>query len=110
MLTDAEKQRVADYLGLALGLFLSVQFPATCNEYEVRNGFSRLYYAFFHVSLAFLLSRGEQIDNYRWYHGDVHTAVGRGMGKYFSKFFRELYGARRGADYEPAFFDKRYGR
>jgi uncharacterized protein (UPF0332 family) len=110
MVTEADKQRIADYLGLALGLFVSVQFPATCTEYEVRNGFSRLYYAFFHASLAFLLSQGEEIDRYRWYHGDVHAAVGRRMGKYFGKFFRELYGARKEADYEPAFFSRRYGR
>src|SRR5271169_2147697 len=109
MLTEEVKRRVSDYLGLALGLFLSVQFSATCTEYEVRNGLSRLYYAFFHASLALLLSQGEDIDTYRRQHGNVHAAVDRRMGKPLGRFLRELYRSRQRADYEPDFLGVSYG-
>jgi uncharacterized protein (UPF0332 family) len=109
MTTEETRKAISDYLGLALGVFLSVQFSPTCTEYDVRNGRSRLYYAFFHASLAFLLSKGENIDAYRWKHGDVHAAVGRHMGKYLGKFVRDLYRSRLKADYEPRFFSRSYG-
>jgi uncharacterized protein (UPF0332 family) len=110
MTTEETKRRISEYLGLSLGLFLSVHVSATSTEYDVRNGFSRLYYAFFHASLAFLLSQGEEIDAYRWTHGDVHTAIDRRMGKYLGRFLRELYRSRQKADYEPEFFNRSYGR
>jgi uncharacterized protein (UPF0332 family) len=110
MLAEDEKKRVTEYLGLSLGLFLSVQFSAQSNEYDLRNGFSRLYYAFFHVSLAFLLTQSEPIDDYRRDHGRVHTAVDRRMGKSLGRFLRELYKGRQQADYEPAFFLGKYGK
>jgi uncharacterized protein (UPF0332 family) len=110
MTSEETKRRISEYLGLSLGLFLSVRISATSTEYEVRNGFSRLYYAFFHASLALLLSQGENIDAYRRTHGDVHTAIDRRMGKYFGRFLRELYRSRQQADYEPGFFDHSYGR
>jgi uncharacterized protein (UPF0332 family) len=110
MSSEETKRRISEYLGLSLGLFLSVRISASSTEYEVRNGFSRLYYAFFHASLAFLLSQGESIDVYRRTHGDVHTAVDRRMGKYLGRFLRELYRSRQQADYEPRFFDRTYGR
>jgi uncharacterized protein (UPF0332 family) len=110
MTSEETKRRISEYLGLSLGLFLSVRVSASSTEYEVRNGFSRLYYAFFHASLAFLLSQGENIDVYRRTHGDVHTAIDRRMGKYLGRFLRELYRSRQQADYEPGFFDQTYGR
>ncbi len=109
MLTEEVKRRVSDYLGLGFGLFLSVEFTATCTEYDVRNGLSRLYYAFFHASLAFLLSQGEDIDTYRRKHGNVHAAIDRRMGKPFGRLLRELYRSRQRADYEPDFLDVSYG-
>jgi uncharacterized protein (UPF0332 family) len=110
MTPEETKRRISEYLGLSLGLFLSVRVLATSTEYDVRNGFSRLYYAFFHASLAFLLSQGENIEFYRRTHGDVHTAIDRRMGKYLGRFLRELYRSRQQADYEPEFFDRTYGR
>ena len=69
---------------------------------------SRLYYAFFHVSLAFLLSQGEPIERFRHSHGKVQTAIGKRMGKQLSRFVREIYQDRLRADYEPNFFSSRY--
>ncbi|HTW56918.1 MAG TPA: hypothetical protein VMD99_02180 [Terriglobales bacterium] len=110
-MTDEDtKRRISEHLGLGLGLFLSIQFQATSTEYEIRNGLSRLYYAFFHASLAFLMSQGENVDEYRRAHGDVHSAIDRRMGKYFGRFIRELYRSRQQADYEPEFFGRSYGR
>ena len=110
MAPEETKRRIAEYLGLSLGLFLSVRVSATSTEYDVRNGLSRLYYAFFHASLAFLLSQGQNIETYRRTHGDVHAAIDKRMGKYLGRFVRELYRSRQQADYEPAFFDRSYGR
>jgi len=109
MLTDDARKRVFDYLSLSIGLFLSVQFSAASTEYHIRNGFSRLYYAFFHVSLGFLTSQGEDIDVFRKDHGMVQAAVKRRMGKYMDRFIHDLYRARLQADYEPLFFHSKYG-
>lgn len=109
MLTEEIKKRISDYLGLSLGLFLSVQFSAASSEYDVRNGLSRLYYAFFHASLAFLLSQGENIDRIRKEHGRVQAAVARRMGKPLGNFLHDLYRSRQRADYEPTFLAAAYG-
>lgn len=109
MLTDQDKRRISDYLGLAMGLFPSARVAGNSDEYDLRSSISRLYYAFFHVSLAFLLSQGEQIDRFRRDHGAVHSAVARRMGKGLHRFLRQLYEARRNADYEPRFFTTKYG-
>ncbi|HEY2168897.1 MAG TPA: hypothetical protein VGJ30_04685 [Candidatus Angelobacter sp.] len=109
MLTEQTKKRISDYLGLAMGLFISVRVTAISNEYDLRNSASRLYYALFHVSLAFLLSQGEEIDKIRRFHGQVHTAVGKRMGKPLDRFVRAVYDARLKADYEPDFFVRKYG-
>ena len=109
MLNEATKRRISDYLGLALGLFLSAQVTAASNEYDLRNSISRLYYAFFHVGLAFLLSQGEQVDHFRHSHGRVQAAIGKRMGKPLGRFVREIYQARLKADYEPGFFRSAYG-
>lgn len=108
-LIDAEKKsRVTEYLGLALGLLNSVDFSGECSEYDIRNGFSRLYYALFHASLGLLLSLDEDIDTYRRSHGAVHAAIARRMGKTVGKFVTEIYEARLHADYEPELMRKRF--
>lgn len=109
MLTDEERRRVFDYLSLSMGLLSSVQFSASSNEYDIRNGFSRLYYAFFHVSLGLLIAKGIDIDLFRKDHGKVQTQVNRHMGKYMGKAIHDLYRARLQADYEPLFFRSKYG-
>src|ERR1035437_1017747 len=108
MLTDETKTRINQYRGLALGLFQSVRFPAGCSEYDIRNGLSRLYYAFFHASLALLLSREVNIETIRKSHGMVQTGIDRHLGKSVGRRFRELYAARLQADYEPDMIAVRY--
>jgi uncharacterized protein (UPF0332 family) len=101
MLTEESKARIIRHRGLALGLFQSVTFVPNCNEYDIRNGFSRLYYAFFHASLPLLASRGVDIEIVRRNHGVLHTEIDKQLGKYFGRFVRELYAARLKADYDP---------
>ncbi len=108
VLTDETKRRLTEYLGLALGFFVSVRFSANSTEYDIRNGLSRIYYAFFHVSLAFLLSQEEDIDKLRQSHGLVHAAVRRRLGKYMDSLLRDLYRSRLEADYEPGSFTRKY--
>jgi uncharacterized protein (UPF0332 family) len=108
MLTEEAKRRIIQYRGLALGLFQSVSFSASCSEYDIRNGFSRLYYSFFHASLALLLSRHVNIETFRKNHGVVHTEIDKLLGKYVGRFFRELYLARIQSDYEPDVFAAKY--
>ena len=109
MLSAEEKRRVFDHLSLSMGLLSSVKFSASSNEYDIRNGFSRLYYAFFHVSLGLLIAKGVDVDVFRKDHGKVQTQVNRHMGKYMGKTIHNLYRARLQADYEPAFFRAKYG-
>jgi uncharacterized protein (UPF0332 family) len=109
MLTEATKRRITEYLGLAMGLFLSAQVTATSNEYDLRNSASRLYYALFHVSLAFLLSQGDDIEKLRSSHGTVQAAIAKRMGKPLGRFVRTVYESRLRADYEPDFFVRTYG-
>jgi uncharacterized protein (UPF0332 family) len=108
VLTDETKRRLTEYLGLSLGFFSSVRFSATSSEHDIRNGLSRIYYAFFHVCLAFLLSQQEDIDKLRHNHGMVHASVGRRLGKYMDSFLRDLYRSRLEADYEPGSFTRKY--
>jgi uncharacterized protein (UPF0332 family) len=107
-MTKETKEQIVRYRGLALGLFQSISIPPDCNEYDVRNGFSRLYYAFFHASLALLLSRNIDIEVIRKNHGLVHSAVDKQLGRYFGRFVRELYAARLQADYEPNIMVDKY--
>jgi uncharacterized protein (UPF0332 family) len=109
VLTAEIQQRVTQYLGLALGFFVSVRFSSQSSEYDIRNGLSRLYYAFFHVCLAFLLSQNQNIDKARQNHGMLHSAIGRSLGKYMDSFLRDLYKLRLQSDYEPESFSKKYG-
>jgi uncharacterized protein (UPF0332 family) len=108
VLTDDTKRRITEHLGLALGFFVSVRFSSQSTEYDIRNGLSRLYYAFFHVCLAFLLSQEEDIEKVRHSHGLLHAAVRRRLGKYIDSLLRDVYKARLEADYEPGFFARRY--
>ena len=107
MLTPEQKQAVARSLRLAQGLVESVDITALSSEYEMRNSLSRLYYAFFHGSLALLLTAGRDTEGIRKDHGRVHDAVQARMGKYFDAFLRNLYRLRRDSDYDAIMFEGR---
>jgi len=105
------QEQIATRLRLALGLFETVTITSSSSEYDIRNGLSRLYYAFFHASLGLLTSTEPDIAAVSKDHGMVHTRVQRRFGKTLSitRTIRQLYDLRRQADYEGDMFARRYG-
>lgn len=108
MRTDEQKQAIARYLRLAQGLFDTANITASASEYEIRNAISRLYYAFFHVSLALLLSIGWDVSRISKDHGRLHDAVQARMGKWIGAFLRGLYRNRCQCDYDTTMFERIY--
>lgn len=49
---------------MALGLMETVEIGSLSSEYDIRNSLSRLYYAFFHASLAILLTKEPDIKGF----------------------------------------------
>jgi len=68
-------------------------------EHEIRNAFSRSYYAIYHVSHGYLVVRG--IAGRRMDHGTLQSKMERQMGKSFGRFMRECYKLRLDSDYRP---------
>jgi len=87
----------------------TVPISSSASEHEIRNSGSRLYYAFFHASIAQLLSVGVDTDKFSRDHGRVHAAVQARMGKYLGTCLRKLYHNRKACDYDPTMFERRYG-
>ena len=108
-LSPQVREEVASRLRLADGLMATVEINSTSSEYDIRNSLSRLYYAFFHASLALLLCSGWNIDAIAKDHGKVHSAIQAKMGKYLAVFIRKLYRLRQLCDYDEAMFQKEYG-
>jgi uncharacterized protein (UPF0332 family) len=88
----------------------TVAISSSATEYEIRNSGSRLYYAFFHASLALLASVGIDTDKFSRDHGKVHAAVQARMGKYLGTFLRKLYHNRKLCDYDSRMFEREYGQ
>ena len=110
MLTSEQKARVRRSLRLADGLMQTVPISSSASEYEIRNSGSRLYYAFFHASLALLTSVGTDTDKLSRDHGKVQAAVQARMGRYFGAFLGKLYLHRKLCDYDPRLFEREYGQ
>ncbi len=110
MLAPEEKIKIARYLRLADGLMQTIPISTLASEYEIRNSGSRLYYAFFHASLAYLISVGADIDRVSRKHGDVHAAIQATRGRIFGSFLVRLYRHRKLCDYDPRMFEQEYGR
>ena len=110
MLTSDQKSKVARSLRLADGLMQTVPISSSASEYEIRNAGSRLYYAFFHASLALLASVGIETDKLSRDHGKVHSAVQARMGRPFGKFLEKLYLHRKLCDYDTRMFEHEYGQ
>jgi uncharacterized protein (UPF0332 family) len=104
------QDRIASRLRLAMGLVETAKIGPSSSEYDIRNSLSRMYYAFFHASLALLLATESQVERVSRNHGMVHERVQRRFGKTTSitKTMRELYGLRRESDYETDMFATRY--
>ncbi len=95
---------------MADGFMQTVAISSLASEYEIRNSGSRLYYAFFHASLALLTSVGTDTNRLSRDHGKVHAAVQARMGRPFGKFLEKLYLHRKLCDYDPRMFEQEYGQ
>src|SRR5260221_5135035 len=88
----------------------TVDIPSSGSEYEIRNSGSRLYYAFFHASVALLTSLGADTERLSRDHGKVQGAVQSRMGRYFGTFLEKVYVRRKLCDYDPRWFEREYGQ
>ncbi|MGH9342641.1 MAG: hypothetical protein ACRD19_02605 [Terriglobia bacterium] len=79
----------------------TVDIGDNSTEYEVRNAFSRLYYALFHVYKGYLWARGFDVDSLGKRHGRLRGEMYRQEGKLFGDFVRDSYELRRMSDYIP---------
>jgi uncharacterized protein (UPF0332 family) len=105
------QDEIAERLRLASGLMETAEIAPTCSEYELRNSLSRLYYAFFHASIALLSATEPDIAQISRSHGALHARLQRKFGKtmLISRMMRELYEVRKNCDYETGMFRTKYG-
>jgi len=104
MLSPTVERKARSHLRLADGLMKTAEISNDASEFEIRNAFSRAYYALFHACCAHLLATGlgtRKAEEITKDHGRLHSAMRRPMGRLFERFVREAYDRRRQADYEP---------
>jgi len=109
MLTPEQRAKVAAHLKLANGFMEAIVIGALSSEYDIRNAISRLYYAFFHASLALLLTVRSDVEQFSKNHGRVHDEVEKQSGKLTGRRLRAVYEFRRKCDYEADLLERRYG-
>jgi uncharacterized protein (UPF0332 family) len=92
------------HLQLAEGFMKTAEVRDDSNECEIRNAFSRTYYALFHACCAHLLSLGAsdaKVESISKDHGRLHSTMREPMGKPFERYLRDAYERRRQSDYKP---------
>jgi uncharacterized protein (UPF0332 family) len=104
MLSAEGKRQAKGHLSLAQGFMSTAQVGDGSSEYEIRNAFSRVYYAFFHACCAFLLGQGNDpvwVEQLAKDHGRLRSNIRHPMGKGFEHHVKEAYDRRRQSDYKP---------
>ena len=96
-----ESSAARRHLRLAEGLIGTVRVGASSSEFDLRNAFSRSYYALFHASRGYLWARGFDVDSLGKKHGRLHDEMERKLGTWFGDSIRKSYESRRKADYVP---------
>src|SRR5260370_39147607 len=111
LLSPHLQDEIAERLRLALGLMETVEITSNCSEYELRNSLSRLYYAFFHASIAMLSATEPDIVQVSKNHGALHARLQQQFGKtmLITRIMRELYDVRKRCDYETGMIRTKYG-
>ena len=100
---DSSGNRAArEHLRLAEGLIKTAAISKTASEFEIRNAFSRSYYALFHACRGYLWALGVDVNSLGRKHGRLHDEMGRWMGRSFGSFLRKSSELRRQSDYMPA--------
>jgi uncharacterized protein (UPF0332 family) len=103
-MVSIEAKRTAEaHLRLAEGFIATTEVVDTSSEGQIRNAFSRAYYALFHACYAHVLASGMEVgkaEAIRRDHGRLRSTMRDPMGKTFERFLGETYDRRRQADYE----------
>jgi uncharacterized protein (UPF0332 family) len=103
-MVSVEAKRTAEaHLRLAEGFIATAEVIDASSEVEIRNAFSRAYYAMFHAGYAVLLGEGNApvvVERIAKEHGRLQSALRRPLGREFERYIRDLYDRRRQADYE----------
>ncbi len=103
MIAEDVKRKAEAHLRLAEGFIKTAELRSSSSEYEIRNAFSRVYYALFHVCYARLLSLGTdpvKVEEIAGNHGRLHSSMRRTMGRSFERHLRDAYERRRQSDYK----------
>ncbi|HEV2379249.1 MAG TPA: hypothetical protein VG206_05565 [Terriglobia bacterium] len=98
------KKKAEAHLRLAEGFIKTAEVRGSCSEFEIRNAFSRVYYALFHACYAHLLGIGTdaaEAEEIARDHGRLHSSMRQPIGKQFERFLRDAYERRRQSDYRP---------
>jgi uncharacterized protein (UPF0332 family) len=104
MVSVVTKRTAEAHLRLAEGFIKSTEVGDTSSEGEIRNAFSRAYYALFHACYAHVLASGMELrkaEERRIDHGRLQSSMRRLAGEAFGRFVEEAYDRRRRADYDP---------
>jgi uncharacterized protein (UPF0332 family) len=102
MLSQVVERKAKSHLRLAEGFMGTAEIRDSASEYEIRNAFSRVYYALFHLCYAHLL--GLEIDlvtvkEVASNHGRLHSSMRRPAGRAFERFLKRAYARRLQSDY-----------
>ena len=89
------------YFRLAEGFIGTAKVTDAPTEYELRNAFSRSYYALFHACRGYLWASGVDVEALGRKHGRLHDEMARRMGKWLGDCLRKSYELRRKSDYIP---------
>ncbi len=98
------KRKAEAHLRLAEGFIRTAEVKDSSSECEIRNAFSRVYYALFHTCYAHLLGLGidaARVEEIARDHGRLHSRMRDPMKKAFERYLREAYERRRQSDYTP---------
>jgi len=104
MLSPQAERTAKAHLTLAEGFIKTAEVRDDSSQCQIRNAFSRAYYAMFHVCCAWLVGAGvdiEKVERVKEEHGRLHTEMQRRIGKSFGRFLKESYELRRESDYKP---------
>ena len=99
-------EEVEEHLRLAEGFITSAFISPDASECDVRNAFSRGYYALLHVCKAWLAMM-DVSEDLRYQHGQVLREIGSRRGEDSKRRLKDIYGLREDADYRPQMFTAR---